>query len=198
VESTPVSTPVSCVAGENFTSHHIHQLPEHSSSPYRKDSHPVWPQHAPHDDFILSNDILFTDDGNDAELIYLPPTTPHPYSDFHSSEMPSPPIAIATSRQSSGSPRTQQSNLTSQLQQPRIDVAGLDGAQNTEPAVRQESIGMLGTTPYGARSIPMQDRARRPSNNFAPGSFMGGMGSWGGMSMSSYVREEWVTTSACV
>lgn len=115
---------------------------------------------------------------------------------------PAAPIDIASSRQNSNSPRNQQSNLTSQLQRPRIDVREAsnesvntatynmgrpDGGVETFRN-RQESVGMLGTTPYGARSIPVRDGYRRESNAFS-GSLMGGM-SWGGISMGSFVRDE--------
>ena len=55
----------------------------------------------------------------------------------------------------------------------------------------QESVGMLGTTPYGARSIPVRDGFRHESNAFS-GSLMGGM-SWGGISMGSFIRDEYAT-----
>ena len=56
---------------------------------------------------------------------------------------------------------------------------------------RQESVGMLGTTPYGARSIPARDGMRRESNVMS-GSLMNGMSgmSWGGISMGSFIRDE--------
>nr|POE80022.1 hypothetical protein CFP56_08088 [Quercus suber] len=107
------------------------------------------------------------------------------------------PIDIATTRSSSGSPRTQQSNLTSQLQQPRIDVhEESSSSMNTTGARqdfavqrgRQESVGMLGTTPYGSRAIPVGDGYRRESNQVS-GSLVGGM-SWGGISMGSFIRDE--------
>jgi transcription factor SFP1 len=108
---------------------------------------------------------------------------------------PSEPIAIATSRQNSHSPRNQQSNLSSQFQQPRIDVPATHGMEppsrhESEHKGRQESVGMLGTTPYGAgaRSIPVHGSMRRESTALA-GSLMGGM-SWGGISMGSYIRDE--------
>lgn len=65
----------------------------------------------------------------------------------------------------------------------------MDGVNGASVKGRQESIGMLGTTPYGARSIPTRDGLRRGSTNNLSGSLMGGM-SWGGMSMGSYVRDE--------
>ncbi|KAK3672811.1 Transcriptional regulator of ribosomal biogenesis proteins [Recurvomyces mirabilis] len=110
------------------------------------------------------------------------------------------PIDIATSRQSSGSPRGQQSNLTTQLQQPSINVRHDDGMEppqiptESQYRGRQESIGMLGTTPYGARSIPSKDGFRRESNvNALAGSLMQGM-SWGGISVGSFIRDDMMMT----
>ncbi|KAK5171002.1 Transcriptional regulator of ribosomal biogenesis proteins [Saxophila tyrrhenica] len=105
------------------------------------------------------------------------------------------PINILPSRQSSHSPRNQHSNLTSQLQQPRINVdhdMSMDGADGADaaPRPRQESVNMLSTTPFGAQSIPLKNGQRRPSNtNGQSGSFMGGM-SWGGISMGSFIRDD--------
>ena len=109
------------------------------------------------------------------------------------------PIDIATARQSSSSPRNQQSNLTSQLQQPRINIHNDSSADriSESDAVekgRQESVGMLGTTPFGARSIPVKDGQRRGSNNNGQsGSLMNGM-SWGGISMGSFIRDDILMT----
>jgi len=109
--------------------------------------------------------------------------------------MPSPPITIATPRQPSNSPpRNQQSNLTSQLRQPQPDHdMDMDGIPNNEPKGRQESVSMLSTTPYGAKAIPVRDGMgfRRESHVGLSGSLMGGM-SWGGLSMGSFVRDEYV------
>jgi len=110
--------------------------------------------------------------------------------------MPSPPITIATPRQPSNSPpRNQQSNLTSQLRQPQADNdMDMDGIPNNEPKGRQESVSMLSTTPYGAKAIPVRDGMgfRRESHVGLSGSLMGGM-SWGGLSMGSFVRDEYVS-----
>ena len=109
------------------------------------------------------------------------------------------PIDIASARQSSSSPRNQYSNLTSQLQQPKIDVQhDVDGDQTDETDAqqkpRQESAGMLSTTPYGARSIPLRSGQRRESNsNGFSGSLANGM-SWGGLSMGSFIRDDIMMT----
>ncbi|KAF2216085.1 hypothetical protein CERZMDRAFT_35078 [Cercospora zeae-maydis SCOH1-5] len=110
---------------------------------------------------------------------------------------PTPPIDIATSRQSSGSPRTQQSNLTTQLQQSNSQERAAnsmaapalpDHAHDMKP--RQESVSMLGTTPYGARQIPVGGRLdRRESAYNLSNSLVGGM-SWGGISMGSFIRDD--------
>lgn len=102
------------------------------------------------------------------------------------------PIDIATARPNSTSPPTQQSNLTSQLKGPRIDIRedsfGMSNSNRQDSAAqraRQESIGMLGSTPYGSRAIPVGGR----ENNQLSGSMVGGM-SWGGISMGSFIRDE--------
>lgn len=71
----------------------------------------------------------------------------------------------------------------------------MDGANDNYAPVRgrQESVGMLGTTPYGARSIPARDGQygfRRESNALS-GSLANGM-SWGGISVGSFIRDEYV------
>ncbi|CAK1357297.1 Transcription factor SFP1 [Cercospora beticola] len=110
---------------------------------------------------------------------------------------PTPAIDIATSRQSSGSPRTQQSNLTTQIQQSNSQERS--GSSMAAPALpdhahdlkpRQESVSMLGTTPYGARQIPMAGRLdRRESAYNLSNSLVGGM-SWGGISMGSFIKDD--------
>jgi len=142
---------------------------------------------------LSSDDLLFPphddeDEDNATVLPFLPSQAPAVRMASTAT-----PIDIATSRQSSSSPRTQHSNLTSQLQQPRIDVlqdANMDRSSGNmaQPKNRQESAGMLGTTPYGARSIPVRDSYHRDSNALS-GSLMGGM-SWGGISMGSFIRDE--------
>ncbi|KAF2483497.1 hypothetical protein BDY17DRAFT_324224 [Neohortaea acidophila] len=105
------------------------------------------------------------------------------------------PIDIATARQTSSSPRNQHSNLTSQLQHPKLDVKHEVSEERSDdlaplPRERQESIAMLGTTPYGARAIP----GRRESHAMGmSGSLMGGM-SWGGISMGSFIRDDIMMT----
>ncbi|KAF2716268.1 hypothetical protein K431DRAFT_235729 [Polychaeton citri CBS 116435] len=103
------------------------------------------------------------------------------------------PIDIAGSRQNSSSPRSQQSNLTSQLQGPSIDIRQDETMSAsipfTEPQDRKESVGMLSTTPYGARAIPMRGPSRRESNYGLSGSLANGM-SWGGISMGSFIKDD--------
>ncbi|KAJ8607466.1 hypothetical protein MRB53_040316 [Persea americana] len=74
---------------------------------------------------------------------------------------PASPIDIATARQASSSPRNQQSNLTSQLQQPHIDVHQSEPTRMADTVDipiekgRQESTtSMLGTTPSARAAFP--------------------------------------------
>ncbi|KAK5113939.1 hypothetical protein LTR62_003062 [Meristemomyces frigidus] len=145
---------------------------------------------------LNSDDLLFPhDDEDDPSIPLFESARPTQMAQDSAS-----PIEIATSRQSSDSPRSQHSNLTSQLQQPSISVRH-DDAMNppqipseSQYRGRQESIGMLATTPYGARSIPNKDGFRRESNAFAGnGSLMTGM-SWGGISVGSFIRDDMMMT----
>ncbi|KAF2170175.1 hypothetical protein M409DRAFT_64517 [Zasmidium cellare ATCC 36951] len=104
------------------------------------------------------------------------------------------PIEIATSRQNSSSPRNQTSNLTSQLQQETTQrnngsmaAPPLNG--HSDAKGRQESVSMLGTTPYGARQIPAAAGGRRESSYNLSNSLVGGM-SWGGISMGSFIKDD--------
>ncbi|KAK0278793.1 Transcriptional regulator of ribosomal biogenesis proteins [Friedmanniomyces endolithicus] len=100
------------------------------------------------------------------------------------------PIDIRTS---SDSPRAQQAHPVSRPQQPRIDISDEGGMENSgeqQYRGRQESVGMLGTTPYGARSIPSKDGYRSDGNALS-GSLMNGM-SWGGISVGSFIRDDFV------
>ncbi|KAK4503835.1 hypothetical protein PRZ48_004750 [Zasmidium cellare] len=102
------------------------------------------------------------------------------------------PIEIATSRQNSSSPRNQTSNLTSQLQQETSQRNGSMAAPplngHSDAKGRQESVSMLGTTPYGARQIPAAGGRRESSYNLS-NSLVGGM-SWGGISMGSFIKDD--------
>ena len=143
-----------------------------------------------------SDDLLFPHDDDDSTLpLFLSSSPQRP-----AAKMPGPasPIDIATTRQSSSSPRNQQSNLTSQLQQPRIDVRHDSSEDRVDDndmmgKGRQESTGMLGSTPFGARSIPRNGQRRESNTNGLSGSMMNGM-SWGGMSMSSFIRDDMIMT----
>ncbi|EMC99158.1 hypothetical protein BAUCODRAFT_120448 [Baudoinia panamericana UAMH 10762] len=101
-------------------------------------------------------------------------------------------------RQDSQSPRNQQANAPPQSRHPKIDIHhardDMEAVNPTESQYRgrQESVGMLGTTPYGARSIPVRDGYRRESNALS-GSLMNGM-SWGGISVGSYIRDDILMT----
>jgi transcription factor SFP1 len=156
--------------------------------------------------------VCAEDDNFNADDLLFPPYEDEPHLPLFSAAAPTrptdpmsgtaSPINIATARQSSASPRNQQSNLTSQLQQPKIDVQhdmsadgvdGVDGAQVGRQD-RQESAGLLGSTPYGAQSIPFKNAQRRESTaNGLSGSYMGGI-SWGGISMGSFIRDDLMMT----
>ncbi|KAK5719310.1 Transcriptional regulator of ribosomal biogenesis proteins [Elasticomyces elasticus] len=99
----------------------------------------------------------------------------------------------------SNSPRSQNAHPTSQLQQPRIDISqdsvmdtgsGEQHSGEHQYRGRQESVGMLGTTPYGARTIPSKQGYRGDGNGLS-GSMMNGM-SWGGISVGSFIRDDFV------
>ena len=147
------------------------------------------------DDLFNHDDVLFLSDDEDSTLPLFLSSSPQPPA----VKMPGPasPINIATARQSSSSPRNQQSNLTSQLQQPRIDVRDDTSADQVEDLDvmgkgRQESVGMLGTTPFGAQSIPQRGQRRESNSKGLSGSMMTGM-SWGGLSMSNFIEDDFMT-----
>lgn len=155
--------------------------------------------HASVDDFT-SDDLLFPhDDDDEDELLPLFPTaTPLPHISISAMPTASPAIDIGTSRQSSSSPRTQQSALTSQIRQSNsqeradssMGAPALPDNNGLDVRNRQESVSMLGTTPYGARQIPSGARLdRRESQYNMSNSLIGGM-SWGGISMGSFIRDE--------
>ena len=78
------------------------------------------------------------------------------------------------------------------MQQPRIDVQYDDSEYAPPPKPRQESVSMLGTTPFGARSIPYGNNGQRRgshANGGMSGSLVAGM-SWGGLSVGSFIRDD--------
>lgn len=183
MESSPISTPVSAAAA-NFpprnAADHPGRLGDHLRAACSVDE-------------FDSDDLLFPHDDDKLELPLFPAASP--FVRMAGPASPSDPIDIATSRQSSHSPRNQQSNMSSHFPQPRIDVPQDQPMEQSHHAEsmqynkgRQESVGMLGTTPYGARSIPQRDMFRRESNALS-GSMVNGM-SWGGISVESFIRDE--------
>ena len=101
------------------------------------------------------------------------------------------PIEIAI-RHNSASPR--RSNLSSGLQGDSGSGLRSDANGGKGPS-RNESVSMSGLTPqYSSGAIPISasgtNRQQRRESN-AAGSMMGGM-SWGGVSMNSWIRDEYV------
>ncbi|KAK5134610.1 hypothetical protein LTR08_006266 [Meristemomyces frigidus] len=141
-----------------------------------------------------SDELLFPSAQADFEIPLFPDATP-----FGDSGSMAGPVNIATSRRSSASPRNHQHNIPPHAQQPRIDVQREPSmeamhAGEARHGARQEATGMLGTTPYGARSIPAGNvAAGRRESNALPGSFINGM-SWGGISMGSFIRDDILMT----
>jgi len=141
---------------------------------------------------LTSDDLLFPEDDRVAALPLFSTASPFTTQPKPMAAGSASPITIG---RSSSSPHSQQSNYPSQSRQPRIDIShegGMDGEQQHRG--RQESLGVQGTTPYGARSIPSKDGYRGDSNGLS-GSLMTGM-SWGGISVGSYIRDEWVACSS--
>lgn len=179
--TTSVSTPVS--AGYNFSGRKS-QGGDLLYSSFARRGHAA--------DEFTSDDILFPEDDRVAALPLFHTASPY---DSHPKPMAAgrsaSPINI---RPSSNSPRAQQSQPKSRYEQPRIDISHAGGMDTQSGAQqyrgRQESVGMLGTTPYGARSIPNRD-GYGGDNNALSGSLMNGM-SWGGISVGSFIRDEWV------
>ena len=200
-ESSPISTPPPSEPYQSNPHSHIYSFPDPRPDSFighrPEKAEDAFANFTNHDEFNC-DDILFPDDACNPGVVFSPESTytiPHINIPNDDATMPSPPITIATPRQPSNSPpRNQQSNLTSQLRQPQADNdMDMDGIPNNEPKGRQESVSMLSTTPYGAKAIPVRDGMgfRRESHVGLSGSLMGGM-SWGGLSMGSFVRDEYV------
>lgn len=194
MESTPINTPVSAVGGYNFRFAASRKASERDVPRTSFGSLGDLHEDLDHDDLLFPDDNPTTAADLDAEIPLFP--TASPFAHMAGPSSPSEPIAIqaTSSRPSSHSPRTQQSSMTPHFQQPRIDLRPDQSSmshRNGESAfrARQESVGMLGTTPHGARSIPAREGFLRRESNALSGSLMNGM-SWGGISMGSYIRDE--------
>ncbi|KAI7534694.1 hypothetical protein KC316_g16476 [Hortaea werneckii] len=198
VESTPVSTPHST----GFT------LPSYTTATTAATKNPAadrelffnahFQQSGGHASEELSSDeLLFPCDQTDPDLdIPLYPSA-HPLG--HAAPMVGPVDIAPNSRHNSRSPPSQESTQTaSQFQRPSISVReepNMEDARQSEsqyPGLRKGSIGMLGTTPYGTRSIPVRGGDIRRESNALSGSLMNGM-SWGGISVGSFIKDEYVS-----
>lgn len=140
-------------------------------------------------DELDSDELLFPCDQPDVDVPLYPSAQPF----GHAGSMAGP-VDIAPSRSGSRSPRNPESNMTSQFKRPSISVReepNMDDAPPSEAPYggRKQSVGMLGTTPYGTRSIPVRGGDLRRESNALSGSLMNGM-SWGGISVGSFIRDE--------
>ena len=150
------------------------------------------------DSFIESEDLLFQDlEHSDSPL--FSPLSPQ-YHISGAMSVSTPPIDITSpARFPSSSPRRQTSTLTSALQgagampQPPSGLT-INGQNNRDPssvALRDESSAN-GLSQYstGAQPIAMAERPRKESfaNSLVNGS-------WGGVSVGSWIRDEYVNTS---
>lgn len=203
-ESTPVATPVEPPWSNPFAQTKKHNLLDLACRRRPAGSgHHQEPDLFEGDDWLLPPDPeepLFEDSGEPA----YPPLFPKSPLTHYRREMASSATPIDISpppRFSSQSPRNQTSNLTFALQE-----AGATGVQPSETAIesrqdagrlsvggRQDSISMGGTSYFGsgARPISVGQKQRRESNT---GSYVAGM-SWGGLSVGSFIRDEYVTHS---
>lgn len=197
VDPTPVTTPVFAhPEPARFKEKGLHFSLQSTPSGH---AHPL-------DPLELDGDILF-DDAADCTL--LPASPPplgigqQPLSLHQASNRAAQmaaidgPVDIATSRQNSTSPRNQTSTLSAALQgaaaQPiatptSAPRSGNDGRLSI--GARQDSISHIGSYyGTGARPISVKDRPRRESTT--AGSLLNGM-SWGGVSVGSWIRDEYV------
>lgn len=147
------------------------------------------------------SDLLFEDAGDCSFSLF--PESPQPHSSLRDMAQTDAAIDIKTpARFNSHSPKKQTSNLTSALREAeannQLNPTSNPTATNAvdapagRPTVgeRHPSNSLLGSSFFGssgARPISMKDRPRRESNNM--GSFAGGM-SWGGASVSSWIRDD--------
>jgi transcription factor SFP1 len=196
-DTTPVSTPV-----ERAASPHFGRQKKDSSELYfswRRKPHELGASRSP----LFESDILFEDAG-DCSFPLFTDGSPH-HSTLQDMAQTAGAIDITTPpRFGSNSPQNQTSNLTSALREaaanrnlsvtPNAYTAATADHRNERPSlgVRQDSNSNgFGSSLYGsaARPISMKDRGRRESNTM--GSFAGGM-SWGGLSVGSWIREEYV------
>jgi transcription factor SFP1 len=187
-ESTPISTPIGL--GVPF-----------ARRPDRGKSHFAWhgkPLGANNHASYFDSAIIEADHDEDSNFPLFPSSPPD--SSTMSAQVA--PIDIATRQTSISPPGQQASNLTTALRKAGnserpINVSSPNGGglgNFKTVAVRKDSIGASmaqwtgGTKPISV-SGSNRDRPRRES---LAGSLVGGM-SWGGVSVGSWIRDEWVS-----
>lgn len=193
-ESTPITTPVSAVATSFNNVSRAKRAKDLYFSWHKKPTDPA--------SALLDTDILFEDSGDSSFPLF--PTSPA-LGAADGMDGAAQPIDITTPpRFNSQSPRNQQSNLTFALQEANVQgdhaaalpVQARDG-NDGRPSVggRQNSIsnGMNPSSFYNRSAINIPAGRDKPRRESATGSFINGGMSWGGVSVGSFVRDEYVS-----
>ncbi|KAI6788354.1 hypothetical protein KC360_g8829 [Hortaea werneckii] len=190
VESTPVSTPHS--TGFNLSSYTTATKNPAADREVFFNAH--FQSGGDASEELSSDELLFPCDQPDTDFdVPLYPSA-HPLG--HAAPMVGPVDIAPNSRHNSRSPPSKETTENaSQFQRPSISIReepNMEDARQNEsqyPGLRKGSIGMLGTTPYGTRSIPVRGGDIRRESNALSGSLMNGM-SWGGISVGSFIKDD--------